>query len=112
MAISINKCSKEIKEKIVEDYLNNKSLRQIEQDYDVSRATVSKYLEKHGIKNQKGNHYRKYFHDFNYFEIIDSEEKAYWLGFMFADGYIVDFSNTYGEDSFGISISKKDYFLL
>lgn len=64
MAISINKCSKEIKEKIVEDYLNNKSLRQIEQDYDVSRATVSKYLEKHGIKNQKGNHYRKYFHDF------------------------------------------------
>lgn len=112
MAISINKCSKEIKEKIVEDYLNNKSLRQIEQDYDVSRATVSKYLEKHGIKNQKGNHYRKYFHDFNYFEVIDSEEKAYWLGFMFADGYIVDFSNTYGEDSFGISISKKDYSLL
>lgn len=26
--------------------------------------------------------------DYNYFDNIDSEEKAYWLGFIFADGYI------------------------
>lgn len=26
--------------------------------------------------------------DYNYFDKIDSEEKAYWLGFIFADGYI------------------------
>lgn len=26
--------------------------------------------------------------DENFFEIIDTEEKAYWLGFMYADGYV------------------------
>ena len=40
--------------------------------------------------------------------MIDSEEKAYWLGFMFADGYIVDYSNRYGEDKFGITLHSDD----
>ena len=31
---------------------------------------------------------RKYFIDENYFETIDNEEKAYWLGFLAADGTI------------------------
>ena len=32
------------------------------------------------MKNYKAN--------FNYFDIIDTPQKAYWLGFIFADGYI------------------------
>lgn len=31
---------------------------------------------------------KKYLFDENYFENIDTEEKAYWLGFLYADGYI------------------------
>lgn len=31
-----------------------------------------------------------YFQDDNFFEIIDSEEKAYFLGFLYADGYVND----------------------
>jgi hypothetical protein len=31
---------------------------------------------------------RKYDVNHNYFDIIDTEEKAYWLGFLYADGYI------------------------
>ena len=31
---------------------------------------------------------RKYTANFDFFEVIDTEEKAYWLGFLFADGYI------------------------
>jgi hypothetical protein len=31
---------------------------------------------------------RKYKLNENYFEPIDSEEKAYFLGFLFADGYV------------------------
>lgn len=30
----------------------------------------------------------KYEVDENFFEVIDTEEKAYWLGFLYADGYV------------------------
>lgn len=49
-----------------------------------------------------------YYHNENYFEVIDNEHKAYWLGFMFADGYISNRDDTYGEDQFGISLAKED----
>lgn len=31
---------------------------------------------------------RKYFFNENYFETIDTQNKAYWLGFLYADGYV------------------------
>jgi hypothetical protein len=31
---------------------------------------------------------RKYFIDENYFEFINSEEKAYWLGWIASDGHL------------------------
>lgn len=108
MAISINKVSKEIQEQVIQAYLNNMSLREIEKQFNVTRPTVSKFLENKGIKTQKGNHYRKYFHNENYFENIDSEEKAYWLGFIFADGYILNKDDKYGQDAVGISIAEYD----
>lgn len=49
---------------------------------------------------------RKYACDSNYFEIIDNEEKAYWLGFCYADGYIQRNSDSL---RFGISLSSIDY---
>lgn len=33
----------------------------------------------------------KYFYNENYFKQIDTEEKAYWLGFLYADGCITRF---------------------
>lgn len=44
---------------------------------------------------------RKYFFRENYFENIDSEDKAYWLGFIWADGYL-------SKDSLEIEIHIKD----
>lgn len=108
MAKSIYKAEKEIQEKIIADYKNGKSMRQIEKDYNVCRISVSKFLEEKKVKIQKGNHYRKYYHNVDYFEKIDNEHKAYWLGFLFADGYIVDHDHIYGEDKFGISLAEKD----
>ena len=43
--------------------------------------------------------------DFNYFNNIDSPEKAYWLGFIYADGYV---SSAQRKKIFGISLSSKD----
>ena len=43
----------------------------------------------------------KYYYDKEYFNIIDSEEKAYWLGFIYADGYVEKYS-------LGIELAYKD----
>lgn len=112
MNTNIKNCSQEIKDKIVEDYKNNLSIRKIEEKYKVSRVSISKYLEEIGIKTTFGNHYRWYSHNYNYFDNIDTEHKAYWLGFLFADGYISNKSKNCGEDAFGICISKKDKIML
>ena len=51
------------------------------------------------IKNSYPN--RKYHFRENYFENIDSEDKAYWLGFVWADGYL-------GKDALEIELHIKD----
>ena len=93
---------------IIEYRDNNMSLRKIQEKYNVSRHKVAKILEERGIKTTKGNHYRYNFHDFDYFETINSHTKAYFLGLLMADGYITDNSKRYGEDKFGISLQIED----
>ena len=34
--------------------------------------------------------YHKYSYNTSIFKQIDTEEKAYWLGFLYADGYVSD----------------------
>ena len=46
---------------------------------------------------------RKYSVNDNYFNEIDTEEKAYWLGFIYADGYVVT-----NMDRIGISLNSID----
>lgn len=46
MAILINKVSEEKKAEIIQAYKNNISMRQIEKDFDVTRTSIAKYLEK------------------------------------------------------------------
>jgi hypothetical protein len=45
----------------------------------------------------------KYSFERSYFRSIDTEDKAYWLGFIYADGYIA------GKYELGIELSQKDY---
>lgn len=42
----------------------------------------------------------------SYFEQIDSSTKAYWLGFLYGDGYIS--STQWGADSVGITLQARD----
>lgn len=52
---------------------------------------ILKKLGKHRIDGPTGycgnSNSRKYIVNSNYFSVIDTEEKAYWLGFLYADGY-------------------------
>ncbi|MFX1599708.1 MAG: hypothetical protein ACFFB6_03855, partial [Promethearchaeota archaeon] len=46
----------------------------------------------------------------NYFSVIDTIEKAYWLGFFFADGYITIINKK--KTKIGIQVAKKDMEIL
>ena len=50
---------------------------------------------------------KKYYCNEFYFNKIDHPEKAYWLGFLIADGYI-ESKRKYGNQKFGITLAEKD----
>ena len=52
----------------------------------------------------------KYYFNKNYFDIIDNSEKAYWLGFIWADGYVCKRKrkDNHIEYDFKLSLSKID----
>lgn len=68
---------------------------------NVTRRTVLNYSKKTGIKPKSGK--KKPDFNYNYFEEIDTEEKAYMLGFISADGYISS-----NERALSFQINKKD----
>ena len=53
MGKNIKYVDESIKQKIIQDYQNCKSIRQIEQDYGVTRYSVTKYLEEQILKQPK-----------------------------------------------------------
>lgn len=87
-------------------YKNGVSLRKISILTKHSRTSITKMLEEEQIKTIKGNHYRYYTFDYNYFEKIDNANKAYWSGFLYADGCIIE--PKYGEPEFKLVLGKID----
>lgn len=112
-AINASEIKETIIPSIIEDYTkNNMSLRTMEKKYKIQRRKLSQKLEELGVKKTKGNHYRYYFHNYDYFEVINTHDKAYFLGLMMADGFISDNSKIYGQDSFGILLNIDDLHIL
>lgn len=73
-------------------YKEGKSLTDLSKIFNCSLTTISDTFKKNGLQSRGnkdiyGNDYNKV-HSCNdsFFEKIDSERKAYWLGYMFADG--------------------------
>lgn len=79
------------KDIVKELYLNsNLSLTKIAEQLGVSRQTVTNFVKKEGLYQPaiKTRAVRTYAFDEGFFEEINSENKAYWLGFIAADGGI------------------------
>lgn len=77
------------KENIIGLYKSGKSGREIGELYGVSASAILIFLKKIGIKPRVGKRIL-YDIDESFFEIIDTEEKAYFLGFLYADGTMDD----------------------
>jgi len=81
----------EHKDKMVSAYLAGNTLKEAAALFGYSRCACSNELKKRNILRRQRKDYgtsRKYAVDESFFDIINSEAKAYWLGFLSADGSI------------------------
>ena len=102
------KTANEIELAIIERYKNNESSEKIAKDYKMNGTTVCRILKRNGIKIRPGKeNKRKLDLEINWFKNIDTEVKAYYLGFLYADGNV-----SKRENSFKIEIHKKDIEIL
>ena len=78
--------SQEQIEDILNKYQNNWSQQKIADFYQVSRPVIKRILKVQNDKIIIRDKTSKYQYQQDIFEIIDTAEKAYWLGFLAADG--------------------------
>lgn len=69
----------------IEHIQNGLSYKQIREKYQIPRGTWDYYVRQ---KLNLNADLRKYRANDTFFDVIDSEEKAYLLGFLYADGYL------------------------
>lgn len=72
-------------DKIIELYNNGMSQVEIGNLFGVSAPTIVDRLDAAGIEHRNP---RKHYFDEHFFDVIDTEAKAYWLGFIYADGNV------------------------
>lgn len=81
------KSSPELNEKIISFYLAGQDTYQTAKEFNCSQTFVINTLKKYSINRRTTHSYTtKYITNENFFDIIDTEEKAYFLGLMYADG--------------------------
>lgn len=81
-----HKISIENEDEIIKMYLSGLSSREIGKKYNVGGGVIDRILNKCNIVKRKNN--KIYLLDETYFSNIDTPNKAYILGFIYADGSI------------------------
>lgn len=93
-------------EDIINDYTNGITIRDIAKKYKSSEETISKKLKENGIEVFRNGVKPSFNH--HIFDIIDTEEKAYWLGFIWADGCILNQREDKHNYGFELGLAIKD----
>ncbi len=84
-----HKLSETQKLDIVKRYENGESTHELAERFSVSQRSIWGLLKRRNVQMRDSSEAgRIYDCDHNYFENIDTEEKAYWLGFLMADGSV------------------------
>jgi intein-encoded DNA endonuclease-like protein len=75
-------------DEIVHDYLNGSTLREVASKFNVSKEAISRVLRESNITLRPSGARKTYTINENFFDIIDTEEKAYVLGLIYSDGSV------------------------
>lgn len=93
-------------EKIIKDYKEGKSIKQIGLEFKVDSRVINRVLKENGIEKKT----KRYSFNKDIFQRIDTEEKAYWLGFIWCDGYNnIRHRNNNTTYEFKIELMESDY---
>ena len=91
-------------EKLLELNSSGLTQKQIATELNVSRATVQRALRKLNVSTPNYHNSLKF--DNTVFDSIDTEEKAYWLGFLYADGNV---SSTINNVELSLSVTDTEH---
>jgi hypothetical protein len=91
---------------VIMDYKDGTSIPNLNKKYGINTRKISQLLKDNNIEI-RGR--RKFFYDENFFEVINTKLKAYWLGFLFADGCVRDVKKGY---TLKVKLSQIDEFHL
>ena len=94
----------DVENRAVDGYLSGRTTIELGEELGISSSCVSGILKRNNINRRTPNetHRRHHFNQ-RFFQSVDSEEKAYWLGFITADGTVHNHSYT-----IRINLSSKD----
>lgn len=97
------KCSEWLYQK---HYVEKLSCKQMAEEAHCSVDTIYDWMKQHDLKVDMDiihSSKKKYTENDNFFDEIDTENKAYWLGFIMADGHIAD------KVTIALSIKDKEH---
>lgn len=102
-------CSTKMKQKICNEYLQGSTIRELHLKYSqYSECWINGMLRKEKITRRNGVSPKLNCH---YFQNIDTEFKAYFLGLLFADGHI-DYTHTKRNYCICLSLNEEDGYLV
>lgn len=99
---------KKLEKQILELYIDRISSEKIAKQFNIDGCTVCRVLKRNGIKiRPDSENKRKYKLNDTWLDNIDTEEKAYFYGFMLTDGNVDK-----DENSFALTLNDKDEHIL
>lgn len=94
-------------DEIINLYNSGKTGDEVSEILNIDRSYIFKIIKKYSNARDNSKCKLKYKIDDSIFEKINNEEKAYWLGFLYADGYLNE-----NKNSITLSLSDKDFDIL
>lgn len=104
----MNKLTIEEELQIINRFNDKIPLKLIVSEFNIkSKKTIYDVLKRNGRDKIIPN--KKYTVDETYFKNIDTQDKAYWLGFLYADGYVRMKNNRSGELKLKLGLKDKEH---
>lgn len=92
-------------ERICHLYQEGVSAKSLGRKFTIDKRRIFKWLEEKGIEKRNLNDTHRFtFFNQHAFDSIDTPQKAYWLGFFFADSYNKEDSNR-----FSLNLKREDH---